>query len=119
MDLTSLFIFTGFISGKFTPDVGLLIGEPTAYFIMGLGEMANVEYKIEDDDTDLDEFLDEDLSEKILEVASSERLKKLVNKNDVSKEDIPEEILQEVQERVEPSLLASTKESTNNLLDRT
>lgn len=42
-----------------------------------------------------------------------------MNKNDVSKEDIPEEILQEVQERVEPSLLASTKESTNNLLDRT
>ena len=36
MDLTSLFVFTGFISGKFTPDVGLLIGEPTAYFIMAL-----------------------------------------------------------------------------------
>ena len=50
MDLTSLFVFTGFVSGKFTPDVGLLLGEPTAYFIMGIGEMANIEYKIEDDD---------------------------------------------------------------------
>ena len=65
MDLTSLFVFTGFVSGKFTPDVGLLIGEVIAYFIMAIGEMANIEYKIEDDDTDIDEFIEKDINDEI------------------------------------------------------
>lgn len=124
MDLTSLFIFTGFVSGKFTPDVGLLISEPTAYFIMGLGEMANIEYKIEDDDTDLDEFLEEDFSAKLMEANNMERLKQLGNKNNISKDDIPADIQKELEERVEPSLLAPSpnvaeEKEEPNLLDRT
>ena len=120
LDLTSLFVFTGFVGGKFTPDVGLLIGEPTAYFIMALGEMANLEYKIEDDDTDLDEFIEGDISEKILEASNKERLKQLANKNNITKKDIPLEIRQEAAQRVDTSLLAPTAESEeNNLLDRT
>ena len=53
------------MTGKFTPDVGLLIAEPTAYFNMALGEKANIEYKIEQDDSDLDEMFDSDLTEKL------------------------------------------------------
>ena len=92
MDLTSLFVFTGFVSGKFTPDVGLLIGEPTAYFIMGIGEMANIEYKIEDDDTDLDEFIEKDITDEIMKLNNMERIRQLSNKNKVQKGDVPKEI---------------------------
>tara|TARA_R100001082_G_C4364860_1_gene161367 strand:+ start:2624 stop:3421 length:798 start_codon:yes stop_codon:yes gene_type:complete len=105
MDLTSLFIFSGFISGRFTPDVGLLLGEATAYFIMGLGELANIEYQIEDDDTDLDEFIEGDIAEQIMQVNGMQRLKELSSKKDVTTKDIPPEILTEIKTRVEPSLL--------------
>tara|TARA_R100001443_G_scaffold17580_4_gene28105 strand:- start:8608 stop:9378 length:771 start_codon:yes stop_codon:yes gene_type:complete len=119
MDLTSLFVFTGFVSGKFTPDVGLLIGEPTAYFIMGIGEMANIEYKIEDDDTDLDEFIEGNITEEIMKLNNMERIKQLSNKNKVQKKDLPKEVLAEVEQRVDTSLLAPTETEDNNLLDRT
>ena len=119
MDLTSLFVFTGFISGKFTPDVGLLIGEPTAYFIMALGEMANIEYKIENDDTDIDEFIEKDVNDKIMELNNMERIRQLSNQNKVQKSDIPKEILAEAEQRVDTSLLAPTETEDNNLLDRT
>ena len=118
MDLTSLFVFTGFVSGKFTPDVGLLIGEPTAYFIMGIGEMANIEYKIEDDDTDLDEFIEKDITDEIMK-NNMERIRQLSNKNKVQKGDVPKEVLAEVEQRVDTSLLAPTETEDNNLLDRT
>ena len=119
MDLTSLFVFTGFVSGKFTPDVGLLIGEPTAYFIMGIGEMANIEYKIEDDDTDLDEFIEKDITDEIMKLNNMERIRQLSNKNKVQKGDVPKEVLTEVEQRVDSSLLAPTETEDNNLLDRT
>jgi len=119
MDLTSLFVFTGFVSGKFTPDVGLLIGEPTAYFIMGIGEMANIEYKIEDDDTDLDEFIEKDITDEIMKLNNMERIRQLSNQNKVQKSDIPKEILAEAEQRVDTSLLAPTETEDNNLLDRT
>ena len=105
MDLTSLFVFTGFVSGKFTPDVGLLIGEP-------------IEYKIEDDDTDLDEFIEGDITEEIMKLNNMERIKQLSNKNKVQKKDLPKEVLAEVEQRVDTSLLAPTETEDNNLLDR-
>jgi hypothetical protein len=120
-DLTGLFVFNGFMSGKFTPDVGLLIAESTAFFIMALGEKANIEYKIEEDDSDLDDMVDDKLTEKLLQMDSMKQIAKLSNKKDVKESDIPSEIVEEVEERVEPSLLAPTQKSTEeskSLLDR-
>ncbi len=113
-DLSALFIFNGFMTGKFTPDVGLLIAEPTAYFIMALGEKANIEYKIEQDDSDLDEMFDSDLTEKLLKLDSMKQISKLSSKTDIKESDIPSEIVEEVEERVEPSLLAPTQEDTED-----
>ena len=58
VDLASLLVFKAFVDGAFNPDVALLLGEPVAYFIMALGERANIDYKIENDDSDIyDKFL--------------------------------------------------------------
>ena len=109
------------MSGKFTPDVGLLIAESTAFFIMALGEKANIEYKIETDDSDLDDMVDDNLAEKLLQMDSMKQIATLSSKKDVKESDIPSEIVEEVEERVEPSLLAPTQEDTEepkSLLDR-
>ena len=86
---------------------------------MGLGEMANIEYKIEDDDTDLDEFIEKDITDEIMKLNNMERIKQLSNKNKVQKGDVPKEVLTEVKQRVDSSLLAPTETEDNNLLDRT
>ena len=43
----------------------------------------------------------------------------LSNKNKVQKGDVPKEVLAEVEQRVDSSLLAPTETEDNNLLDRT
>lgn len=47
---------------------------------MALGEKANIEYKIEEDDSDLDNMVDDKLTEKLLQMDSMKQIAKLSNK---------------------------------------
>lgn len=45
-DLAETILFAGFREGKFTPDLMLLLIEPTIYLIMAIGEAAGIDYEI-------------------------------------------------------------------------
>tara|TARA_R110002124_G_scaffold130766_3_gene292706 strand:+ start:874 stop:1380 length:507 start_codon:yes stop_codon:yes gene_type:complete len=50
LELTQVILFGGFNTGKWNPDLLLLLIEPTAYIIMALAEKAGVEYLMDDED---------------------------------------------------------------------
>ena len=128
VDLASLLIFKGFLDGAFNPDVALLLGEPVAYFIMALGERANIDYKIETDDSDIDDVVDTSMDDKALieieKAGGINKIQKTLQKKDISVKDIPAEIVEEVEEKVPASLLAADTDETTeqknseSLLDR-
>ena len=58
IDLASIILYSGFLEGKWNPDLLLLLIEPVAYMIMALAEIADIEIIIDnDDETNPDEEL--------------------------------------------------------------
>jgi len=55
MDITKIILYDGFQSGKWNPDLLMVLAEPLAYIIMGLAERANIEYTIVRDEGDEEE----------------------------------------------------------------
>jgi len=47
VDLASITLYSGFIEGKWNPDLMVLLMEPTMYMIMALAEKADIEYDLE------------------------------------------------------------------------
>lgn len=115
-DLTSILVFKGFIDGAYNPDVALLISEPVAFFIMALGEKANIDYKIESDDSDLDDLertsIDDRALEELEKAGGIGQIQKAIKEKEVSKRNIPADIVKEVEQRVTPSLLAPSTDTT-------
>ena len=128
VDLASLLVFKAFVDGAFNPDVALLLGEPVAYFIMALGERANIDYKIENDDSDIDDVVDSSIDDKALieieKAGGINKIQKTLQKKDISVKDIPAEIVEEVEEKIPASLLAADADepieqtTSDSLLDR-
>jgi len=57
--LAQMILYTSFTEGKINPDLMMLCYEPLLFLIMAMAERVDVEYELDDDDTELDE-LDED-----------------------------------------------------------
>jgi hypothetical protein len=123
IDIASVILYTGFIEGKWNPDLMLLLMEPTMYMIMALAEKAEIEYVLESGDKFLS---DEPLKnrknsvEKMEEeVTTLEDLKKKASSR-VNPQAIPTEIKEKIEEiELSPSLLEKVeKETQNSLLSR-
>ena len=56
IDLASITLYTGFLEGKWTPDLMLLLAEPTMYMLMALAEKAEIPYEFEAGDEYLNEL---------------------------------------------------------------
>lgn len=54
--LTQMILYTSFTEGKITPDLMLLCYEPLLLLIMAMAEKVDVEYKLDDDTTELDDL---------------------------------------------------------------
>jgi hypothetical protein len=103
IDIASVILYTGFIEGKWNPDLMLLLMEPTMYMIMALAEKAEIEYVLESGDKFLS---DEPLKnrknsvEKMEEeVTTLEDLKKKASSR-VNPQAIPTEIKEKMEEEV-------------------
>ena len=49
VDLASIVLYSGFLEGKWNPDLMTLLMEPTMYMIMALAEKAEIDYVLESD----------------------------------------------------------------------
>ena len=106
IDIASITLYSGFIEGKWNPDLMMILMEPTMYMIMALAEKANIKYILEAGDND-DEEIDVETKNKIYSdgIASLQEIKKqAVSK--VNPQTVPKEIKKMIEEKdIEPSLL--------------
>ena len=116
MDIASITLYSGFLEGKWSPDLMLLLMEPTMYMIMALAEKADIPYSLEAGD---DEAPVEISPEKQLETIESgiSELDKMrqVAAQRVSPMSVPKEVREVIEEtELSPSLLERVKEQTQS-----
>ena len=117
-DLASAMLYTGYLEGKFNPDLMMLLTEPLTYIILSLGELAGMEteemiiYPDEEDEVDPEE------GTKALKKAMEKVKLSGVSFTDTNLENIlPEEVTEKIEEiKEEGSLLDKVEKPTNNSL---
>ena len=92
-----------FTEGKINPDTMLLVMEPIMYLIMSIGEEANIQYNIDNDD--IDEEDEEEITQKMQEV---ENIFQQIKTGTTDKKIKPENLAEGV---VDKSLLDRVKEA--------
>ena len=119
IDLSSIILYSGFIEGKWNPDLMTLLMEPTMYMIMYLGDKANLDYSIDSRrENNVDEASGE---EQLKRITSSLDELKQVAADRVSPMSVTPEIKKELETVELPtSLLDKVQEepANNSLLSR-
>ena len=67
IDLASIILYTGFLEGKWNPDLMILLAEPTMYMIMALAEKAEIPYEFEAGDEYLNELSPKEQNKRLRE----------------------------------------------------
>tara|TARA_R100001460_G_scaffold1380_5_gene5333 strand:- start:271 stop:987 length:717 start_codon:yes stop_codon:yes gene_type:complete len=102
-DLAMAITYAKFTEGKINPDTMLLVMEPIMYLIMSIGEEANIQYNIDNDD--IDEEDEDEIAEKLQEF---ENIFEQIQAGAMDKEIKPENLSEGV---VDKSLLDRVKEA--------
>jgi len=120
LDISSAMLYQGFETGKWNPDLMLLLQEPTMYMVMAMGEKAGID-KIrvysgeEKDDADL-------YGKDMIDLLDEEIKLKDVKPKQIQKDSVPEEIQKEIENIEVSSLLAKKTDeeepSNKSLLNR-
>jgi len=118
IDIASITLYSGFLEGKWNPDIMLLLMEPTMYMIMALAEKADIEYSLEAGDDEAPKEMSPESQINTMEkgVSDLEEMRKLAASR-VSPQSVPTEIKKIIdQVEISPSLLEKVKEESNNSL---
>ena len=121
IDIASVVLYTGFLEGKWNPDLMLILMEPTMYMIMALAEKAEIDYVLETGDDDEPKQVDPDKQVSEIEegISSLEALRKKAAAR-VNPQSVPTEIKEAVEKvEIQPSLLEKVQTNqTKSLLDK-
>ena len=119
IDLSSIILYSGFIEGKWNPDLMTLLMEPTMYMIMYLGDKANLDYSMDSrQENNVDELSGE---EQLKRITSSLDELKQVAADRVSPMSVTPEIKEELEAVELPTSLldrVETEPNNNSLLSR-
>tara|TARA_R100001530_G_C4319191_1_gene155232 strand:+ start:2155 stop:2745 length:591 start_codon:yes stop_codon:yes gene_type:complete len=119
VDLSSIILYSGFIEGKWNPDLMTLLMEPTMYMIMYLGDKANLDYSMDSrQENNVDELSGEDQLKRI--TSSLDELKQ-VAADRVSPMSVTPEIKEELEAVELPTSLldkVQTEPANDSLLSR-
>jgi len=116
IDIASIVLYTGFLEGKWNPDLMMLLMEPTMYMIMALAEKADIDYLLEAGD---DESPVEMSPEKQLEtiengISELDKMRQVAAQR-VSPMSVPKEVREVIEEtELSPSLLQRVEEETQS-----
>jgi hypothetical protein len=118
IDLASIVLYSGFLEGKWNPDLMTLLMEPTMFMIMALAEKADIEYQMESGESEQPIEMSPDNQIKFIKSRVNELDK--IREQSVSKINpkvIPEKVRQMVEEvELSPSLLEKVKTVSNKSL---
>jgi|TARA_R110002167_G_scaffold4206_4_gene19746 hypothetical protein len=119
VDLSSIILYSGFIEGKWNPDLMTLLMEPTMYMIMYLGDKANLDYSMDSRrENNVDEASGE---EQLKRITSSLDELKQVAADRVSPMSVTPEIKEELEAVELPTSLldrVETEPTNDSLLSR-
>ena len=121
IDIASITLYSGFLEGKWNPDLMTILMEPTMYMIMALAEKAGVDYQLEAGDNVRPEEMSGDKAVKVLEEGVNELDK--IRKQSVERvnpQSVPLDVREIIEEKtIEPSILERIeKEKPTSLLGR-
>lgn len=121
IDIASITLYTGFLEGKWNPDLMMLLMEPTMYMVMALAEKAEIDFVIDAGDTvDEEEILGDKAVEEIEKgIGSLEAMRKQAAQR-VSPQSVPQEVREVIEEtEIAPSLLEKVEqEQSKSLLSK-
>ena len=114
IDIASIILYSGFLEGKWNPDLMTLLLEPTMYMIMALAEKAEINYVLESGDDELIELDPDQKLEKSEKILNLQELK-LKARQRVSPQSVPDNIRKVIEDtKIQPSLLEKVKQENNN-----
>ena len=119
IDLASIVLYSGFLEGKWNPDLMALLMEPTMYMIMALAEKANIKYVVDSGDDEQEPEITSEQQEKSFKkglTALEEIKKETVTK--INPQAIPVEIREKLETIKLPKGLLDRKEKPESLLNK-
>jgi len=120
IDIASITLYSGFLEGKWNPDLMTMLVEPTMYMIMALAEKADIPYSLEAGD---DEAVVEMSGDKAVETLQSginelDKIKQVAASR-VNPQSVPQEVREVIEETELPtSLLEKVKNNSQSLLSK-
>ena len=123
IDISSIVLYSGFLEGKWNPDLMILLSEPTMYMIIALCEKADLEYKLEstDDEVAVTELEPQEQINKLNEGTAYLKTLRKKASSGINENVIPEELKQEIEATEIPDSLLNKKiieEDNTSLLSR-
>jgi len=116
IDIASITLYSGFLEGKWNPDLMILLMEPTMYMIMALAEKADIPYSLEAGDDEAPVEMSGDKAVETLQKGINE-LDKIRNVavSRVNPQSVPQDVREIIEEtELSPSLLERVKEQTQS-----
>lgn len=111
IDLASIVLYAGFLEGKWTADLMVLLMEPTMYMIMALAEKAEISYNLDAGDDEIGPEMSGE--EQVNRVQNSLDILKKEAKTKVSDSSVPKDVREMISEvNLEPSLLARVEKES-------
>tara|TARA_Y100000015_G_C2389000_1_gene89060 strand:+ start:700 stop:1296 length:597 start_codon:yes stop_codon:yes gene_type:complete len=111
IDLASIVLYAGFLEGKWTADLMVLLMEPTMYMIMALAEKAEISYNLDAGDDEIGPEMSGE--EQVNRVQNSLDILKKEAKTKVSAAAVPKDVREMISEvNLEPSLLARVEKES-------
>tara|TARA_R100000734_G_C3317540_1_gene110790 strand:+ start:2211 stop:2807 length:597 start_codon:yes stop_codon:yes gene_type:complete len=111
IDLASIVLYAGFLEGKWTADLMVLLMEPTMYMIMALAEKAEISYNLDAGDDEIGPEMSGE--EQVNRVQNSLDILKKEAKTKVSDASVPKDVREMISEvNLEPSLLARVEKES-------
>lgn len=119
IDVASSALYSGFLEGKWNPDLMTLMMEPTMFMIMALAEKADIPYKLDsaDDDDNVKKMSPDKQVQTLKEgISELDRIKKQTVSR-VNPQSVPAEVRQVIEQtQIPQSLLDKVKKEKSNSL---
>ena len=116
IDIASITLYSGFLEGKWNPDLMMLLMEPTMYMIMALAEKADIPYSLEagDDKAPVEMSPNEQVATLEQGINELDKMKQVAASR-VSPQSVPQDVREVIEEtELSPSLLERVKEQTQS-----
>jgi hypothetical protein len=120
IDIASITLYSGFLEGKWNPDLMTMLMEPTMYMIIALAEKADIDYIMDAQDVnEPEEALPENQIEALNRGTNELDKIKQVAAGRVNPQSVPQEVREVIEETKLPtSLLEKVKSNSQSLLSK-